>query len=377
MILEFLIVLGSIWLIGGCCIVSLWIIVDTRTKKRIFPSYTPVVTVIVPCKGTGYGFHENIPAFLTQEYPRYQTLFVVDSKDDPAYSAVGQLTENKLNAHLALTNPLSGCSGKVAALLTGLASTADAEVLVFADSDMKPDTHWLQNLVAPLQDETIGATTGCRWYFPTDWKTLLFSVWNMISIVGLFYPSPAWVWGGSTAIRRNVFDKLHIKEKWKTAISDDCVVTKSVKEAKYSIYFEPKCLMESPPETSIRSFMRWGARQFTWLRWHHPVLWLGAFFGFVGVIIIALGLLLLLFSGYYIPGILLSSIILFEILCGWLGIRILPKNMVYPKERYSSKIGYALMTPLAFLLIAQNVIASAISREIHWAGRSYRKRKNC
>ena len=166
MILEFLIILASIWLIGGCGIISLWIIVDTRTKKRIFPSYTPAVAVIVPCKGTDHGFHENIPAFLTQEYPRYQIFFVVDSTDDPAYNALEQLTKDKQNAHLALTNPFSGCSGKVAALLTGLASTADPEVLVFADSDMKPDTHWLQNLVAPLQDETIGATTGHRWYFP-------------------------------------------------------------------------------------------------------------------------------------------------------------------------------------------------------------------
>ena len=376
MILEFLIILGSIWLIGECCIISLWIIAYTKTKKRIFPSYTPVVSVIVPCKGTDYGFHENIPAFLTQEYLRYQTVFVVESKDDPAYSALDQLTKNKPNAHLALTNPFSGCSAKVASLLTGLASTADAEVLVFADSDMKPDTHWLQNLVAPLQDETIGATTGYRWYFPTNWKTLLFSVWNMISIVCTFYPTPMSAWGGSTAIQKNVFEKLHIKEKWKTAILDDCVVTKSVKKAKYSIYFEPKCIMESPPETSIRSFMRWGTRQFTWLRWYYPMLWFGAFFVYVGAIIIALGLLLLLLFGYYIPGILLSALILFEILCGWLWIHILPKDMVYPKERYSSKIGYALMTPVASLLIAQNVVASALTREIRWAGRSYRKRKN-
>ena len=376
MILEFFIILGSIGVIGECCIISLWIIVYTRTKKRIFPSYTPVVSVIVPCKGTDYGFHENIPAFLTQEYPSHQILFVVDSKGDPAYSALDQLTKNKPNAHLALTNPFSGCSGKVAALLTGLASTADAEVLVFADSDMKPDTHWLQNLVAPLQDETIGATTGYRWYFPTNWKTLLVSAWMMIAIICNFYPSLRIAWGGSTAIQKNVFEKLHIKEKWKTAISDDSVLTAAVKKAKYSIYFEPKCIMESPPETSIRRFMRWGTIQQTWQRWYHPVLWLSAFFFFVGAIIIALGLLLLLLFGYYVAGILLGSLILFVMLCGWLGIHILPKGMVYPKERYSSKIGYALMTPVAFLLVAQTVIASAITREIRWAGRSYRKPKN-
>ncbi|MGB9370817.1 MAG: hypothetical protein WCB79_02640, partial [Halobacteriota archaeon] len=111
MILEFLIILGSIWLIAGCCTISLWIIAYAGTKKRTFPPYTPTVSVIVPCKGTDHGFHENIPAFLTQEYPTYQILFVVDSKDDPAYSALDQLTKNKPNAYLALTTPVSGCSG--------------------------------------------------------------------------------------------------------------------------------------------------------------------------------------------------------------------------------------------------------------------------
>jgi hypothetical protein len=181
----------------------------------------------------------------------------------------------------------------------------------------------------------------------------------------------------SPPLSERTSSKHLIKEKWKTAFCEDCVVTETVKKAGYNIYFQPKCIMESPPETSIRRFMRFATRQFSWLRWHHPVLWLCAFFGFVGVIIIALGLLLLLFSGDYIPGFLLSSLILFEILCGWLGIHILSKNMVFPKERYSSKIGYALMTPLAFLLLAQNVIASAITQEIQWAGQSYRKRKNC
>jgi hypothetical protein len=198
----------------------------------------------------------------------------------------------------------------------------------------------------------------------------------MISIPSLFYPTPMAVWGGSTAIRKNVFEKLHVEERLKTAILDDYVVTKSVKKANYSIYFEPKCIMESATETSIRSFVRWEARQLTWIRWYYPVFWLGGFVGSVGTPLIGLGLLILLLCGSYIAGISLGVLILFGILCGWLGIYILQKNMVYPKERYCSKIGYALMTPLAFLLRVPSVVASATAREIQWAGRSYRKPKN-
>jgi hypothetical protein len=111
------------------------------------------------------------------------------------------------------------------------------------------------------------------------------------------------------------------------------------------------------------------------VRWYYPVFWIGSFIGFIGAqVIIAIGLLLLLF-GYNLPGLLLCSMILFEILYGWLGIFILPKTMVYPKDRYPSSIGYALLTPIVFLLLAQNAFSSAITQEIHWAGRTYRKPK--
>lgn len=374
MILEILMILGSIGVIGECYIISLWVIAYRRTKKRTFAPYTPVATVIVPCKGVDHGFSENIQAFLAQDYPRYELLFVVDSEQDPAFPVLETLVREQPIGRILLTKSAAGCSGKVAALLTGLQET-DAEVLVFADSDIKPDKHWLQNMILPLQDKTIGATTGFRWYFPHNWKTLLISAWNMTSIVFMFYPSYTFAWGGSTAIRKNVFEELQIQEKWNTAFSDDLVLTTAVKQARYKIFLQPKCIMESPPETRIKCFINWGTRQYTWVRWYYPVFWLGSFFGFIGAqVIIALGLLLL-FLGYILPGILLSSLILFEIIYGWLGIIILPKTMIYPKDRYPPRIGYALMTPLVFLLLAQNAFASAITQEIHWAGRSYRKPK--
>jgi ceramide glucosyltransferase len=376
MILEGLIILGIIGILGECTIISLWIVAYHRTKKRLFSPYFPFTSVIVPCKGTEHGFLENIHGFLSQEYPKYEIFFVVDSTEDPAFVALQQLITDKQNAHLLLTDPLSGCSGKIAAMLTGLKSTEQAEVLVFADSDIKPDLHWLENIVAPLQDESIGASTGYRWYFPSNLKTLLISAWNMASIVFMFFPSSTFAWGGSMAIRKDVFDSLKIQEQWKTAFSDDLILTLSVKKAGYKIFLQPHCIMESPPETSIRRFVRWGTRQYTWVRWYYPLYWIGSFFGFIGAqVIIALGVLLILF-GYYLPGLLLCSMVLCEIIYGWIGISILPKTMVYTKERYPGRLGYALLTPLVFLLLAQNAFASAITREIQWAGRTYRKPKN-
>jgi len=375
MLIEFLSIIGILGILGECYLIGLWLIARIKTKKKKFSPYAPTAAIIVPCKGIEHGFSENIEAFLLQHYDAYTLIFVVDSPEDPAYKVLKQILNEKSHAQVVLTKPILGCSGKIAALLTGLESSGDATVLVFADSDMKPDKDWLQNLIVPLQDESIGATTGYRWYFPTNWKTLLISTWNMAPMVFMFYPNYTFAWGGSTAIRKKVFDTLDIQTKWRTAFSDDLVVTTTVKKAGYTIYLQPQCIMESPAENNIRNFLRWGTRQYTWVRWYYPVFWIGSFLGFIGVqCVIFIGILLLLL-GTYVPGLLMSSILLFEILYGWLGISTLQKTMIYPKERYRSKIGYALMTPLVFFLIAQNVAASSLKREIQWAGRTYHKPK--
>ena len=376
MILLFFTLLGCIGIVGECYLLILWITAQRKTQNKQFHPYSPQTSIILPCKGIDHGFQENVQAFLSQEYTSYRIIFVVDSKEDPAYRLLTQLIHGKSYAQIVLTKSTSSCSGKIAALLTGLEYADDSIVLVFADSDIKPDRQWLQNLVLPLQDESTGVSTGYRWYFSTNWKTLLISAWNLAPILFMFYPKYTFAWGGSTAIRKTLFNTLDIKTKWETAFSDDLVITTTVKKAGHTIHLQPKCIMESPPETSIRTFLRWGTRQYTWVRWFYPLFWLGSFIGFIGIqVVIFLGILLLLL-GYYLPGVLMSSILLFEILYGWIGIHTMKKTMVYPKERYGTTSGYALMTPLVFFLIALNVFASLFKHQIIWAGRAYQKPKD-
>jgi cellulose synthase/poly-beta-1,6-N-acetylglucosamine synthase-like glycosyltransferase len=58
--------------------------------------------------------------------------------------------------------------------------SAESEVFVFVDSDARPGADWLRNLIAPLQDKTIGCATGYRWFVPQrgGFSTALRSVWN-------------------------------------------------------------------------------------------------------------------------------------------------------------------------------------------------------
>jgi len=378
MFIQLLIIFGLLGILAECYFISLWIVAFLKKKKETTYSYSPSACVIIPCKGIIEGIIENINAFCSQRYPSYQLIFVVDSKKDPIYPIIATISEKHTHVSIKITKNKELCSDKIAALLTGVESIKEADVLVFADCDIKPNKSWLKNLIYPLENPTIGASTGYRWYFPTNLKTQLISAWNMASIALMFNPRYNFTWGGSTAIRLSIFNQLDIKTKWKTAFSDDLVLTNALKNAGYKIYFQPKCIIESLPETSIKKFLGWGTRQYTWIRWYYLNVWLSSFIGLVGLKILTILGIILIIIGQYIPGLIMISTIFFEMIYGWQGINIMQKTMEYPKQRFSSKASYALMTPIVFFMIAYNMLASSIKQQISWAGRIYKKPKlNC
>ena len=46
------------------------------------PDYTPFVTLFVPCRGIDQGMLENFDALLSQDYPEYEVIFIVDEENN-------------------------------------------------------------------------------------------------------------------------------------------------------------------------------------------------------------------------------------------------------------------------------------------------------
>src|SRR4029453_4689735 len=55
-----------------------------RETARPLADYQPFVSVIAPGRGLEPGLADNLRALVTQDYPRYEVLFVFDRADDPA-----------------------------------------------------------------------------------------------------------------------------------------------------------------------------------------------------------------------------------------------------------------------------------------------------
>ena len=81
-------------------------------------------------------------------------------------------------------------------------------------------------------------------------------------------------WGGSMAIRAADFRRLGIAEAyWANTVSDDYALTRAVREAGGKIAFEPRCLVASREESSLREFLRWSTRQIIITRVYAAHLW--------------------------------------------------------------------------------------------------------
>ncbi len=244
-----------------------------RSAARALPAFMPPVAVVVACKGVDPGLEANLAALLDQDYPAFRVVFSLDALDDPAHEVIRRVAAaSAVRVTVVAAAPVRNATGKAAALIRAAKElTAEDEVVAFMDSDARPPRRWLRDLVAPLQDPAIGATTAYRWY-ASD-RTLASaarSAWNAAGTNLLFDPRRNFAWGGSSAIRREVFARTYIAAKWGSALSDDMVATQAVKGAGLRVEYVPAATVVTDEPCDWRTTLEWTTRQTVMMHAYDP-----------------------------------------------------------------------------------------------------------
>src|SRR5437867_384113 len=277
-------------------------------------AFLPSVAVILPVRGLGVGFDENVRALFSQVYPRYRLVVVADDSGDPALRRIQSIAREFPHVDVAtiLSDP-SPLRGKVNALRSALAHfRPEDEVVVFADSDIRPAEDWLRQLVQPLADSTVGVATGFRWYVPsrpTFWS-LVRTEWNAVSANVLFDPRRAFAWGGSCAVRRDHLPVLRLEDRWREVLSDDLVLSQAVRDAGLKIAYAPAALVPTFEGATRAICLEWCVRQMMMATLYLPIVrrYAAASFAiFDGSVILGLASLSLasaLGPSYLVPAIL-------------------------------------------------------------------------
>lgn len=352
------------------------------------PSWTPPVTLIVPCRDVDHGLNDNLRAYCTLDYPDYRLLFVTGERDDPCVAIVERVRAEfpRLASRLLFAGHDRRRGQKVHALLHATAhAPRREEVLAFGDSDGRPRPEWLRHLVTGLAWPEVGLTTGFRWYLPQrgGFASALRSVWNASAATVFHRRDAPFAWGGAMAIRRETFEAVRARDHWDRALSDDFALSRAVHAHGLRIRFEPRAMVFTHEDCTLGELLNWSFRQMAITRVYRPGLWwvgFGSelfgnvvFWGGLGVLLRSLlGGLPLGWAGTVLV-MSLGGIYAARAAKGWL--RLAAVRALFPDagrrlERY--RTAYLLWGPLSSLVMLAALLRSATRTTIAWRGVRYR-----
>ncbi len=256
-----------------------------RVVEQPLATKFPMVAVIAPIKGVDANTQENIAALLNQDYPHYRVIFAVESADDPVCALISSVQANKpaKRIELVVSGAATSRGQKVHNQLAAVERTTSDDIfLAFMDADAHPAPNWLHALVSMLNSHHIGATTGYRFYVPSNAHPANAIICVLNAMVGtLLGPYRRTVaWGGSMAIRRRDFFGFGVHDAWQGALSDDYVLTWCVKKnAHTKIHFVPQCIVASQATFDWPKAWEFAVRQYRITRVCAGRLWLTGLIG--------------------------------------------------------------------------------------------------
>ena len=353
-------------------------------RSILYPRPRGRVAVILPCKGIDPGFRDNLRAFFDQDYPSLELVFSVATADDPACAEIDAVME-EYAGRVKAYRMVAGIENVRAQKITNLLSAvkwlgASADILVFADSDLRPDSGFVRRLVAPLVLPQVGATTGYRWYAPQDTRlgSILRSTWNAGALPFVSDSKHNFCFGGAMAIRKNVYDIAGIAQAWDRTLSDDLMLTVKVRGLGLETQFVPSCVAVSHEGSTLGQTIEFTNRQSLISKIYFPPLWWGAAIGHsLGCFFVVYGLASLL--SWFIAGgtvALVGSACLLMIPLQWVNALWLLGSVREMLPQLSDSLvrlkwHYMFAASLAPFLSLINTINSLFTNRITWRGVQY------
>ena len=180
------------------------------------------------------------------------------------------------------------------------------------------------------------------------------------------------------AIRRDVFERLDMREKWQGTLSDDFAVTRAMNAANLPIIFVPQALTASVEDCTFAEMIEFTTRQMKITRVYAPKLWIMSFIGsgvFNAVMIAAFLIAVLSRYNDLVVFSAIETLILvtiFSVGKSWLRLKavrlVLTKYHPELKQQFWTQNTLWLLSPAVFFY---DSIAAWASRRMTWRGTTY------
>lgn len=330
----------------------------------------PRLEVLVPIKGVWQNQDDILRSLLTQDYPGYHLSFILENEQDEANEVVQRLCDQYAHACKVLSGSAKFCAQKNHNLIAGVkALKPETEIIVFCDSTNMADSDWLRRFVRPIVTDGIEVVTTFRAFKPepeTMGGVCQAMYAALLRILAAMKPTP---WGGATALRRAIFNKINIIDLWSRTVVDDLVLGNVLEAAGIKVMMDACNLLSSPLHNqSVAGFLSYLDRQILFPKFTNPGMWLATVVLILNsaLAITAALILGLLFAAGFVSTVAGWSSYLF--LLGMMVTTLLLSDL--NPHSISSPRWLICVIPCIFL-VAFVCLRSTIVNHIDWHGRRY------
>jgi ceramide glucosyltransferase len=322
------------------------------------------VSILIPVCGVDEDAEKNWESFCQQAYDQYEVIFGVMNPQDPAVPILEKLVAQFSDrARLIFCLEVHGINHQISNLIH-LVAAARYDIVLFTNSDMWVKPEYLQTVIPPLSDPTVGIVTcGYLGHDPRFITAALASLGRCVD----FLPSVLvardleggmqFSLGATIALRKTVLEKVGGLQTVVDRVGSDYHLGNLVAEAGYRIELA-QYILET--DSGNESFQQLFQRELRWARtsrWQRGWLYysIATTYGTVYC------LPLLLLSGFAPWAIAMSGVTV--------GLRIVQSLVAMVKMGCPRLIRWVWLLPLRDLLNFVIWAIGGIGQKIYWRGR--------
>lgn len=230
----------------------------------------PAVTIFKPVHGVEQRLEENLESFFRQDYPEYEVIIGSRSSDDPAIRIAERLISRypKVKSRIVISGPPEWPNAKVFTLDKMIGFSTN-EFFVLSDSDVRVGRDFLQNVIPPLLDSTLGLVTCLYRGDPAG------DFWSSLEGLGMSVEMPSGVvvadmlegirfaLGPALAVRRDALEAIGGIAATADYYSDDYVLGNKVWAQGYKVMFSHYTVAHV---LTPRPFLRTLGDQMRWMK---------------------------------------------------------------------------------------------------------------
>ncbi len=379
--------------LGGIASLTLMQAVVVNLHRRFLQSsvaasidgaFQPQVAVILCVRGSDPRLADALRAISNLNYDQFLVHIVADNPNDAAMGLVQRemATNPRFTPSLHfLSAPSKTCSLKCSAIIEALSNLEESiEVIALIDADVIPDPNWLTDLIMPLSDPTVGATTGNRWFASANpnFASSVRQIWNGAAVAQMTcYEIP---WGGSLAIKRSVVEDCDLIQHWSDKFCEDTTLPAKLKARQLRMVRVPNLILNNDESTTLKATFHWVSRQLLTVRLYHSAWPFVVFHSLFSAtcLVLCLALIPILFgSGYPIGGSLLAiGFAFFQIINALLFSQIQKSNLAVINNRPVDCQVRPCHPGFAAFLVTQILypwatLKTIFTRVVSWRGISY------